>query len=243
MTETELRLIAAPAARLRRMALAIPRRSPLTSVMHRAFHRHAGAGTHGNAEFSLAEGGCVVDAVAGHRHMFPFRAQPLDLGDLPGEFDLRLHRIKAELPGHADGSSALVAGERDEFQPKHVEFADGFRCSGVETAGGQDICELGFALREGARLVHDERGDLLQPFERLGLFHENASCAPRPTPTMMDIGVAKPSAHGQAMMRTATAPTMACASFGSGPSHIHRAKVSAETASTTQVSLASAGTK
>ena len=30
-------------------------------------------------------------------------------------------------------------------------------------------------------------------------------CAPRPTPTMMDIGVASPSAQGQAMMSTATA--------------------------------------
>lgn len=36
----------------------------------------------------------------------------------------------------------------------------------------------------------------------------------------MDMGVAKPSAQGQAMMRTATALTMACASAGSGPSHI-----------------------
>ena len=44
----------------------------------------------------------------------------------------------------------------------------------VETAGGQDIHELGFALRERARLVHDERGDFLQPFERLGVFHEHA---------------------------------------------------------------------
>ena len=33
------------------------------------------------------------------------------------------------------------------------------------------------------------------------------ACAPRPTPTMIDIGVARPSAQGQAMMRTATAAT------------------------------------
>ena len=33
------------------------------------------------------------------------------------------------------------------------------------------------------------------------------ACAPRPTPTMIDIGVARPSAHGQAMMRTVTAAT------------------------------------
>ena len=31
--------------------------------------------------------------------------------------------------------------------------------------------------------------------------------APRPTPTMIDMGVASPSAHGQAMMSTATAAT------------------------------------
>jgi regulation of enolase protein 1 (concanavalin A-like superfamily) len=30
-------------------------------------------------------------------------------------------------------------------------------------------------------------------------------CAPLPTPTMMDIGVASPSAQGHAMMSTATA--------------------------------------
>ena len=34
---------------------------------------------------------------------------------------------------------------------------------------------------------------------------------------MIDIGVASPSAHGQAMIRTATALTRACASRGSGP--------------------------
>jgi hypothetical protein len=50
---------------------------------------------------------------------------------------------------------------------------------------------------------------------------------------MMDMGVARPRAHGQAMMRTATALTMACASLGSGPSHIQTTKVSTETASTT----------
>src|ERR1035438_8422420 len=40
------------------------------------------------------------------------------------------------------------------------------------------------------------------------------ACAPRPVPTMIAIGVAKPSAHGQAMIRTATAFTMAWASRG-----------------------------
>ena len=45
------------------------------------------------------------------------------------------------------------------------------------------------------------------------------ACAPRPTPTMIDIGVASPSAHGQAMISTATALTMAWARRGSGPTN------------------------
>ena len=41
--------------------------------------------------------------------------------------------------------------------------------------------------------------------------------APLPTPTMMDIGVASPSAHGQAMMSTDTAAISPNASAGAGP--------------------------
>ena len=41
--------------------------------------------------------------------------------------------------------------------------------------------------------------------------------APRPVPTMIDIGVASPSAQGHAMMSTATALTIAYAMRGSGP--------------------------
>ena len=41
--------------------------------------------------------------------------------------------------------------------------------------------------------------------------------APLPVPTMIDIGVARPRAHGQAMIRTATAFTRANAMAGSGP--------------------------
>ena len=58
-------------------------------------------------------------------------------------------------------------------------------------------------------------------------------CAPRPTPTMMETGVASPSAHGQAMMRTATATTRACASRGSGPTIAHTANATTAMAMTT----------
>ena len=57
-------------------------------------------------------------------------------------------------------------------------------------------------------------------------------CAPRPTPTMIDIGVASPSAHGQAMMSTDTAATRAKAKRGSGPKIAQAMKASAATAMT-----------
>ena len=50
---------------------------------------------------------------------------------------------------------------------------------------------------------------LLQDLERLGVSNSTPASAPRPVPTMIDIGVARPSAHGQAMISTATALTSA----------------------------------
>ena len=52
------------------------------------------------------------------------------------------------------------------------------------------------------------------------------ACAPRPVATMMDIGVARPSAQGQAMISTVTAATRACASWGAGPSRYQTTKAS-----------------
>jgi hypothetical protein len=46
---------------------------------------------------------------------------------------------------------------------------------------------------------------------------------------MMEIGVASPSAQGQAMMRTLTAATRAQASLGSGPKKNQAMKASSET--------------
>jgi hypothetical protein len=49
---------------------------------------------------------------------------------------------------------------------------------------------------------------------------------------MIDIGVARPRAHGQAIISTATAFTMAWARRGSGPVQIQAAKVTAATSNT-----------
>ena len=81
---------------------------------------------------------------------------------------------------------------------------------------GDDGDDDRLALGEGAGLVDHDGVDLLHPFERFGVLDEDSHLLPRPTPTMMDIGVARPRAHGQAMMRTRRRRS-ACASFGSGP--------------------------
>ena len=58
------------------------------------------------------------------------------------------------------------------------------------------------------------------------------SAAPRPVPTMIAMGVASPSAHGHAMMRTATALIRACAYAGGGPKMAQTMNVMSEDAST-----------
>ena len=62
-------------------------------------------------------------------------------------------------------------------------------------------------------------------------------------PTITDIGVARPSAHGQAMISTDTAATSACGRRGSGPSPAQARKAStaiATTAGTNHAATASA---
>ena len=56
--------------------------------------------------------------------------------------------------------------------------------------------------------------------------------APRPTPTMIDMGVARPSAQGQAMMSTDTAATRPKVRRGSGPNMAQAAKARMATART-----------
>src|ERR1019366_6408511 len=56
--------------------------------------------------------------------------------------------------------------------------------------------------------------------------------APLPTPTMRDCGVARPSAHGHAMMSTDTAATTASPSAGAGAQIIQATNVVAAEAMT-----------
>ena len=57
--------------------------------------------------------------------------------------------------------------------------------------------------------------------------------APRPIPTMMAVGVARPSAHGHAMTSTATVIISAFITAGSGARNDHTAKTTTATIRTT----------
>ena len=77
------------------------------------------------------------------------------------------------------------------------------------------------AFGERAGFVHDQRVDFGERFERFGVANEDADMRAAATATMTDIGVARPSAQGHAMISTATALTSACAKRGCGPNSIH----------------------
>ena len=56
--------------------------------------------------------------------------------------------------------------------------------------------------------------------------------APRPLATMMDMGVARPSAQGQAMISTDTAVSVPCTQLGSGPKKPQASSVTSATPTT-----------
>ena len=62
-----------------------------------------------------------------------------------------------------------------------------------------------FAFGQRTGLVDGERVDFPERSSASASRTRMPSCAPRPMPTMIDIGVARPSAQGQAMISTATA--------------------------------------
>ena len=77
--------------------------------------------------------------------------------------------------------------------------------SSVQSPGGPDVGERGLAGGDGAGLVQHDRVQLVRGLQRLGGADQDPAWAPLPVPTMMDSGVARPSAHGQAMISTETA--------------------------------------
>ncbi len=78
-----------------------------------------------------------------------------------------------------------------------------------EAVGRLDAGQRGLALGQGSGLVDDEVSTEASRSSAAALRTSTPACAPRPVATMMEIGVASPSAQGQAMMSTLTAATSA----------------------------------
>ena len=103
----------------------------------------------------------------------------------------------------------------------------------AEALDGAELDDAGASLRSACRSCRRRAvSTVSMPLQRLGVPDRTPPLAPRPVPTMIAIGVARPSAHGHAMIRTATALTSACARRGSGPHSAHATKASTATATT-----------
>ena len=75
---------------------------------------------------------------------------------------------------------------------------------------GSDGCKLRLSFGKGARFVDHNLVSTFSRTSSASAFQTRTpACAPRPVPTMIDIGVASPNPQGHAMMRTATALTSA----------------------------------
>ena len=65
------------------------------------------------------------------------------------------------------------------------------------------------------------------------LLNSTPAVAAFPVATMIDIGVARPSAQGQAMISTETAARSACGSLGAGPTSAQATKATTAAPTTT----------
>ena len=103
----------------------MPVRSPLSRVIAGALDGHVGAGAHRQADVGGREGGCVVDAVAGHGDDSPFVAEPLDdVGLVVGQH-LGLDPVDAEAACDGLGGDPVVTGEHDDLDAFGAERLQG----------------------------------------------------------------------------------------------------------------------
>ena len=78
-----------------------------------------------------------------------------------------------------------------------------------DTGNGGDLCNADLTCRERPGLIKHHCSDPPDPLERFCILDEHPMRAPAPVPTMIAAGVARPSAHGHAMISTAIAWTSA----------------------------------
>ena len=140
--------------------------------------------------------------------MATVRPSTVPVTPLPGE------RLEIARPRRASGPAPRP--------PSTIAAASGCSLAALEARGEPE--ELGFVIPAGAATTETSRGfpsvsvpvlstTSVSTFSRTSsasaFLMSTPAVAPRPVPTMIDIGVASPSAQGQAMISTATALTSA----------------------------------
>jgi len=91
----------------------------------------------------------------------------------------------------------------------------------------RSLCSHTISLTSGRPIVivpvlSTTTASIFLAFSKVSAFLINIpDSAPLPIPTISAVGVARPKAHGQAIINTVTRVTKACVTFGSGPTKNH----------------------
>ena len=104
-------------------------------------------------------------------------------------------RPRPRVPGRRSRLERMLAPRLE--RPGHVEDLRD-RPAGCR----HDLDDRRLTERQRAGLVEDDGVDTVGGLERLAAADQDPASAPRPVPTMIAVGVARPMAHGQAMTRT-----------------------------------------
>jgi hypothetical protein len=131
--------------------------------------------------------------------------------------DLALHALAGQRlepvaePGLTPRSSApaTMASASGCSEPAPARRCQASRSSSLRPAERTRRSKLRPALGQRAGLVDDEVSTFAMRSSASASLISTPACAPRPVAVMIDIGVARPSAQGHAMISTDTAETMA----------------------------------
>ena len=96
-------------------------------------------------------------------------------------------------------------------QPQHFLFA--------QPAAGSSRTTRGLSSGQRTGLVQHARIDIVRHLQRFPALNQDSALRAAARPTMMAVGVASPSAHGHAIISTATAFTMAVANGAEAQPH------------------------
>ena len=103
-----------------------------------------GAGAHREADVGGGQGGCVVDAVAGHGHDAALGAQALDDVALVVGQHLGLDAVDAEAAADGLGGDPVVAGEHDDLDAVFPQRLERGRGGLLDRVGdGEDAGDVG----------------------------------------------------------------------------------------------------